>query len=101
MLESSAYELGESDNAIKQQLGELKQAADQLEGNQVKIKQELTSDFENLKDQTILQQNDIYDYIETKINSIPKELFKSGVFAWVNNSQFNLVNKKYFYPKNY
>ena len=77
MLESSAYELGESDNAIKQQLGELKQAADQLEGNQVKIKQELTSDFENLKDQTILQQNDIYDYIETKINSIPKELFNS------------------------
>ena len=62
MLESSAYELGESDNAIKQQLGELKQAADQLEGNQVKIKQELSSDFENLKDQTILQQNDIYDY---------------------------------------
>lgn len=76
MLESSAYELGESDNAIKQQLGELKQAADRLEGDQVKIKQELTSDFENLKDQTILQQNDIYDYIETKINSIPKALFK-------------------------
>ena len=76
LLESSAYELGESDNAIKQQLGELKQAADQLEGNQVKIKQELSSDFENLKDQTILQQNDIYDYIETKINSIPKAQFK-------------------------
>ena len=76
MLESSAYELGESDNAIKQQLGELKQATNQLEGDQVKIKQELSSDFENLKDQTILQQNDIYDYIETKINSIPKALFK-------------------------
>ena len=76
LLESSAYELGESDNAIKQQLGELKQAADQLEDNQVKIKQELSSDFENLKDQTILQQNDIYDYIETKINSIPKAQFK-------------------------
>lgn len=76
MLESSAYELGESDNAIKQQLGELKQAADRLEGDQVKIKQELSSDFENLKDQTILQQNDIYDYIETKINSIPKAFFK-------------------------
>ena len=76
LLESSAYELGESDNAIKQQLGELKQAADQLEGNQVKIKQELSSDFDNLKDQTILQQNDIYDYIETKINSIPKAQFK-------------------------
>ena len=76
MLESSAYELGESDNAIKLQLGELKQAADRLEGDQVKIKQELSSDFENLKGQTILQQNDIYDYIETKINSIPKALFK-------------------------
>ena len=76
LLESSAYELGESDNAIKQQLGELKQAADQLEDNQLKIKQELSSDFDNLKDQTILQQNDIYDYIETKINSIPKAQFK-------------------------
>jgi len=76
LLESSTYELGESDNAIKQQLGELKQAADRLEGDQVKIKQELSSDFENLKDQTILQQNDIYDYIETKINSIPKAFFK-------------------------
>ena len=76
LLESSAYELGESDNAIKQQLGELKEAGDQLENNQIKIKHEITSDFENLKDQTILQQNDIYDYIETKINSIPKEPFK-------------------------
>ena len=82
LLESSAYELGESDNAIKQQLGELKQSADQLENYQVKIKQEMSSDFANLKDQTILQQNDIYDYIEKKINSIPKATLKQKSFKW-------------------
>ena len=82
LLESSAYELGESDNAIKQQLGELKQSADQLENYQVKIKQEMSSDFANLKDQTILQQNDIYDYIEKKIDAIPKATLKQKSFKW-------------------
>ena len=82
LLESSAYELGESDNAIKQQLGELKQSADQLENYQVKIKQEMSSDLANLKDQTILQQNDIYDYIEKKINAIPKATLKQKSFKW-------------------
>ena len=82
LLESSAYELGESDNAIKQQLGELKQSADQLENYQVKIKQEMSSDLANLKDQTILQQNDIYDYIEKKIDAIPKATLKQKRFKW-------------------
>ena len=82
LLESSAYELGESDNAIKQQLGELKQSADQLENYQVKIKQEMSSDLANLKDQTILQQNDIYDYIEKKIDAIPKATLKQKSFKW-------------------
>ena len=35
------------------------------------------------------------------VSNVDAEKERSGVFAWVNNSKFNLVNKKYFYPKNY